>query len=57
MSLIICQHKIDLLAITEIWLNTNDDAVRTERTGGGTALLHRDSLQVKKITAGGKKST
>lgn len=69
--MIICQHKIDLLAITETWLNVNDDAVRnelcppsyklcdhahTDRTGGGTALLHRDSLHVKKTTAGEKES-
>ena len=33
------------------------DHPRTDRTGSGTALLHRDSFQVKKITAGGKKSS
>lgn len=50
----VCEHKIDLLAITKTWLNVNDDAVRNElpltnyklcdhpcadRTSGGTALL------------------
>ena len=49
----VCECKIDLLAITETWLNVNDDAVRIEwcptryklsdhpctfRTGGATAL-------------------
>ena len=53
------------------WLNANDDAVRnelcptnyklcdhprTDRIGGGTALLYRDSLHVKKISAGVKES-
>ena len=26
----VCEHKIDLLAITKTWLNVNDDAVRNE---------------------------
>ena len=53
----VCEYKIDLLAITETWLNANDDAVtnelcptnyklydhpRTDRVGGGTALLYRE---------------
>lgn len=60
----VCEHKIDLLAITKTWLNVNDDAVRnelpltnyklcdhpcTDRTSGGTALLPWDSLHVKKM--------
>ena len=67
----VCKYKIDLLAITETWLNANDDAVRNElcptnyklcdhpridRIGGGTALLYRDLLHVKKINAGVKES-
>ena len=55
----VCEYKIDLLAITETWLNANDDAVRNElcptnyklcdhpridRIGGRTALLYRDLL-------------
>ena len=67
----VCEYKIDLFAITETWLNADDDAVRNElcltnyklcdypridRTGGGTALLHRDLLHVKKINAGVKES-
>ena len=65
----VCEYKIDLLAIT----NANDDAVRnelcptnyklcdhprTDRIGGGTALLYRDSeVHVKKISAGVKESS
>ena len=67
----VCEYKIDLLAIIETWLNANDDAVRNEfcpsnyklcyhsgidRIGGGTALLYRDLLHVKKINAGVKES-
>ena len=67
----VCEYKIDLLAITETWLNANDDAVRnelcptnyklydhprTDRVGGGTALIYRDLLHVKKISAGVKES-
>ena len=58
----VCEYKIDLLAITETWLNANDDAVRNELcptnyklialVGGGTALLYRDLLHVKKVSAG-----
>ena len=67
----VCEKKIDLLAITETWLNANDGAVgnelcptnyklcdhpRTDGIGGGTALLYRDLLHVKKIRAGVKES-
>ena len=67
----VCEYKLNLLAITETWLNANDDVVRnelcpinyklydhprTDRTGGGTALLYSDSLHVKKIGAGQKES-
>lgn len=60
-----------MLAITETWLTANDDAVRnelcpanynlcdhprTDRIGGGTALLYRDLLHVNKTSAGVKES-
>ena len=53
------EYKIDLLAITDTWLNANDYAVRnescptnyklcdhpsTDRIGGRTALLYRDFM-------------
>ena len=67
----VCDCKADLFAITETWLNANDDAVRAElcptsykisdhprigRRGGGVALLYRNSLNVVKIDAGERKS-
>ena len=67
----ICECKADLVAVTETWLNCCDDAIRAElcpdgyklldrvrdcRQGGGTALLFRDSLMVKKVGGGAKMS-
>ena len=67
----VCETKVDLFAITETCLCPNDDAIRNEscpvgyvladhsRTGrrrGGTALVYRNSLTVKKIDAGEKTS-
>ena len=67
----VCETKVDLFAITETWLCPNDDAIRNEscpvgyvladhsRTGrrrGGTALVHRNSLTVKKTDAAEKTS-
>lgn len=67
----IVEHKIDLMAITETWLNSNDDAVkaeclpdgyeildytRTDRNGGGLALIHRSNIQTQLIQAGEKQS-
>ena len=67
----VCETKVDLFAITETWLCPNDDAIRNEscpvgyvladhsrtgRRGGGTALVYRNSLTVKKIDAGEKTS-
>ena len=64
-----CETKVDLCAITETWLCPTDDAIRNEscpggyvsanhsrtgRRGGGTALVYRNSLTVKKIDAGEK---
>ena len=62
----VCDCKADLVAITETWLGDHDAAVRAElcpdgyklldqgrngRRGGGTALIFRDSLAVKKVDA------
>ena len=67
----ICDCKADLFAVTETWLSADDAAVRAElcpdgyrfidqphlgRRGGGTGLVYRDSLGVKKVDAGGKES-
>ena len=62
--------KLDLCAITETWLNVNDDAVRNEvcpsnyilldqpraghRRGGGTAFMYRESLFQVKKVDGGE---
>ena len=61
----------DIFAITETWFNEKDSAHRAEvtppgymlydharsgRSGGGTALLCRDSISVTRIAAGEKKS-
>ena len=59
----IVDSKLDLCAITETWLNVNDDAVSNyilldqqragHRRGGGTAFMYRESLfQVKKLDGG-----
>ena len=63
--------KPDIFAITETWLEKRDDAVRVElcpdgyklldhprgnRRGGGTALLYKEFLCVKKVDAGSKSS-
>jgi len=59
--------KADLIAITETWLSDNDCAVcseitppgyklfqcsRSDRRGGGTALLFRDNINVCKLESG-----
>lgn len=60
----ICEHKVDLCAITETWLNLDDavifraemsqvgyrflDQPRSGRGGGGTGLIFRDSLPMRK---------
>ena len=63
--------KADIFAITETWLTQNDAAVckeitpngyrlfhcpRTDRRGGHTALLCRESLNVRRLSAGEKTS-
>ena len=67
----ICECKLDVVGITESWLSSDDAAVRTELCpdgykfldhprdglrGGGTGLIYRDSLCVKKLDAGIKRS-
>ena len=67
----ICDLKADLYAMTETWLTENDASVRVElipdgynlldqprvgRGGGGTGLLYRNDLRVKKVESGEKKS-
>ena len=60
-----------LLPLVKHWLTTNDSAVKAEvcpegykiadfpcieRCGGGTALIYRDSLTIKRADAGQKKT-
>ena len=67
----ICDCKADLFAITETWLSADNAAVRADlcpdgykfidhprlgRRGGGTGLVYRDSLGIKKADAGEKES-
>ena len=62
-----CDCKADLFTFTESWLREGDDAVRAElcpdgykfmgqnrigRSGGGTGIMYRDSLNVKRIDGG-----
>ena len=61
----------DILAVTETWLSEIDDAcrakitlpgyklfdhTRSDRTGGGTALLIRENLHVSRVYAGKRTS-
>ena len=63
--------KADLVAVIETWLTDNDTAnaalatpvgyklgfqARQGRTGGGTALLYRENLNIHKIVGGEKSS-
>ena len=67
----ICDCKADLFAITETWLSADDAAVRAElcpdgykfidhpcfgRGGGGTGLVYRSSLGIRKVDAGERSS-
>ena len=67
----ICDLKADLYAMTETWLTENDASVRVElipdgynlldqprvgRGGGGTGLLYRNDLRVKKVESAEKNS-
>ncbi|KAK6171545.1 hypothetical protein SNE40_019711 [Patella caerulea] len=54
----ICEHDLDILAVTEIWLGANDDAVfvpdayfiqhkpRHSRNGGGLALIYKNLFEL-----------
>ena len=62
---LVCDLRAELFTICESWLNDLDSAIlseltlpgysklyhcpRADRSGGGTALLYRDSLDVKKV--------
>lgn len=67
----ICDLKADLYAMAETWLTENDASVRVElipdgynlldqprvgRRGGGTGLLYRNDLCVKKVESGEENS-
>ena len=67
----ICDLNADLYAMTETWLTENDASVRVElipdgynlldqprvgRRGGGTGLLYRNDLRVKKVESGEENS-
>ena len=67
----VCTSNADIFALTETWLKDIDSAHRSEATpsgymlvdharghrrGGGTALLLRDSMEVKKVAAAEKTS-
>jgi hypothetical protein len=68
----IVSNKIDVCAVTETWLTSNDETKRSEcqpdgylwddhpreaeRSGGGTGLLYKSTLKVKKLSAGEKVS-
>ena len=67
----VCGQAFDLVAITETWLKTIDDAIRVElcppgyklidyprtrRCGGGIGLLYKDSLRVTKVRNGEEES-
>ena len=67
----LCDCEADLYAITETWLTDRDVSVRAELCpdgynfmdhpwngwqGGGTGLIYRDSLHVKKVDTGVKDS-
>ena len=68
---LLCDSKADLFTLTETWLTENDTAVLTEiippgfkllhcpridRRGGGTALLFRDCIDVRKLNTAEKSS-
>ena len=63
----ICETKMDLLVITEHWLTDRDSAVKSElcpdgykiledyrmdRRGGGTGVIYRQSLDLRKVDSG-----
>ena len=67
----VCGQAFDLVAITETWLKTIDDAIRVElcpagyklvdyprtrRCGGGIGLLYKNSLRVTEVRNSEKES-
>ena len=67
----VCGQALHLVAVTDTWLKTIDDAIRVElcpagynlidyprtrRCGGGIGLLYKDSLRVTKVRNGEKES-
>ena len=68
---LVCDSKADLFAVFETWLTDNDTAIlseitpqgytlhhcpRSDRRGGGTALILKESINVEKVSVAGKGS-
>ena len=68
---LVCDSKADLFAVSETWLTDNDTAIlsdltpqgyklhhcpRSDRRGGGTALIFKESINVEKVSVAGKGS-
>ena len=68
---LVCDSKADLFAVSETWLTDNDRAIlskitaqgyklhhcpRSDRRGGGTALIFKESINVEKVSVAGKGS-
>ena len=68
---LVCDSKADLFAVSESWLTVNDTAIlseitpqgytlhhcpRSDRRGGGTALILKESINVEKVSVAGKGS-
>ena len=68
---LVCDSKADLFAVSETWLTVNDTAIlseitpqgytlhhcpRSDRRGGGTALILKESINVEKVSVAGKGS-
>ena len=68
---LVCDSKADLFAVSQTWLTVNDTAIlseitpqgytlhhcpRSDRRGGGTALILKESINVEKVSVAGKGS-
>ena len=68
---LVCDSKADLFSVSETWLTVNDTATfseitpqgytlhhcpRSDRRGGGTALILKESINVEKVSVAGKGS-
>ena len=66
---LVCDSKADLFGVSETWLTVNDTAIlseitpqgytlhhcpRSDRRGGGTALILKESINVEKVSVAGK---